>query len=266
MRFSISRWLRPETSVCTLCQRPAETRPNTAPIPVRHPEARRILQQLCFVCRSTIPWITSPVCRYCGRPEFCPDCPRRVDKYISSSRSAVRYDDRMKDLLALYKYRGSESLEPLIAAMLASAFERVCSELSGRDKQLSFHALTSVPLAAERLDDRGFNQAERMAVTLSQWYGIPYLPLLQRVRHTEKQSLKNRRSRLADMKGNFVADSMAIGRLDLSSHRRVRILLVDDIYTTGSTVNECARALKEAISESFFGAESQIYGALWARS
>ncbi|TJY41943.1 ComF family protein [Cohnella pontilimi] len=266
MRFSLSRWLRPEMSECTVCGRMADARSNAVPVPVRHPAAREILQQLCMGCRSSIPWIGAPVCRYCGRPEFCPDCPRRQDKQMAFCRCAVRYDDRMRDMLALYKYRGSERLEPVLAAMLAAAFERVCSELGGRDAAHIFQAVTAVPLAEERLDDRGFNQAERMAVSLSQWYGVAYLPLLQRVRHTEKQSLKTRRSRIVDMKGNFVADRDVMGRIPFAGVSRFRILLIDDIYTTGSTVNECARALKDALAEAGVASEPEVYGALWARS
>jgi competence protein ComFC len=265
MGFSISRWFRPEANHCDLCERPAFAIADRSPVPVRHPEARRVLQELCASCRHAIPWITSPVCRVCGRPEFCPDCPRRQHKHIRFSRSAVRYDTRMKDLLALYKYRGSERLEPVMAAMLAGAFERVCAELSGLRQAPPFQAITSVPLAQERLDDRGFNQAERMAVHLAEWYGVPYYPLLQRVRHTEKQSLKNRQSRLSDMKGNFIATPDASRLTHADPNCPLRMLLVDDIYTTGSTVNECAHALKEAFLHPNTP-EPEIYGALWARS
>jgi competence protein ComFC len=269
MAFSISRWLRPDFPTCLICGKHAYPSSQSPFSPVRHPVAKSVLRQICLSCANAVPWIKSPVCRICGRPEACMDCPRRTERHIAFCRSAVRYDNQMKDLLALYKYRGSERLEPLMAAILASGYERICREIGsgGHDRQ-PFHAVTSVPLARERLEERGFNQAERMACKLADWYGLTYQPLLQRNRHTEKQSLKNRRSRLADMKGNFAAAEPFEIRQEPHSSGPIRILLVDDIYTTGSTVNECANALRTAFSDSKTTvAESlQIYGLLWARS
>ena len=256
MNFTLSRWFRPTVPTCIVCGRDADTRRRPAPLPVRHPAVRAVLRKLCYVCSEAIPWIVSPVCRVCGRPEVCPDCPRREVRHLLFSRGAVRYDDRMKDWLALYKYRGSEALEPLMAAMMSYGYERIIGELP------SIHAVTSVPLARERLEERGFNQAERMARTLAEWYGVPYYALLQRNRHTEKQSLKNRRSRLVDMKGNFVAlDPRKLSALADRHGHPVRIVLVDDIYTTGSTMNECAGALEAALP-----GYAEVYGLMWARS
>jgi ComF family protein len=156
----------------------------------------------------------------------------------------------MKEWLALYKYSGNEGLEGVLAAILAFAYERL------RDvSRCRFDAITSVPLAPERLRDRGYNQAERLAVRLAEWYGLNYRPLLLRLRHTEKQSLKTRRSRVTDMRGNFsvVADESF----------SEKIILVDDIYTTGSTLDECARVLTRDVQS---GLPREVYGVLWARS
>ncbi|WP_052476041.1 ComF family protein [Cohnella kolymensis] len=174
----------------------------------------------------------------------------------------MRYDSLMKDWLALYKYRGHEKLEPVLAAMLAFAYERLNDELGSRNTYPFFHTITSVPLAPERLQERGFNQAERLAVQLSQWYGIRCRPLLARLRHTEKQSLKTRQSRVNDMMGNFAATS-AVDSTDNLPNSVHRIILIDDVYTTGSTINECARVLKESSAPD---SPAEIYGLLWARS
>jgi ComF family protein len=166
------------------------------------------------------------------------------------SRCAVRYTDTMRDWLALYKYRGSERLEIVLAAMLAFAYERLC-RVSGA----SFPTITAVPLAQERLRERGFNQAERLAMRLADWYRISYSPLLRRLRHTEKQSLKSRRSRVVDMRATFAPQ--------LRPEWTGPVLLVDDIYTTGSTLNECARVLRQAAPTAD---PPSVYGLLWARS
>ncbi|WP_206424230.1 ComF family protein [Cohnella candidum] len=177
----------------------------------------------------------------------------------------------MRELLALYKYRGSEKLEPLMGAILSAAYERICREL-GTDglSRSPFHAVTSVPLAKERLEERGFNQAERMASRVAKRYGVPYRQLLRRVRHTEKQSLKTRSTRLTDMRGNFQAVAESIGEWmkEVDGVPPARILLVDDVYTTGSTMNECASVLQNAFCESARGSQPrlEIYGLLWARS
>ncbi|WP_027087230.1 ComF family protein [Cohnella panacarvi] len=243
----ISQWFAVSRHACPIC---GQRRSSHSPLllPVRHPRPRRILQALCGVCRSDIPWITHPLCRVCGRAERCGDCARRKIRYFEACRCAVRYDDRMRDWLARYKYRGNERLAPILAAMLAYVYE-------SRFASMSIGAITSVPLSPERLGERGFNQAESLAVQLAEWYSIPYVPLLRRTRHTEKQSLKSRRSRVIDMKGIFecMDDAASV------TPRPVNLLLIDDVYTTGSTIDECARIIRGAHPY------SRIYGLAWAR-
>jgi competence protein ComFC len=262
MRIPITRWMHPELKVCPLCgsQGGRSDAASAFNIPVRHPGPRAVLASLCSSCREVIPWITAPVCRTCGRPEACGDCARPLVRHFEICRSAVRYNSVMKDLLALYKYRGNESLESVMAAMLAFAYEQLQRELSRQGSQSYFPVITSVPLARERLEDRGFNQAEQMAVRVADWYGLTYVPMLTRLFHTEKQSLKDRRSRTTDMRGIFALTSetppMAMG---------ASVLLIDDIYTTGSTINECARILRpETASTKVY--QPLIYGLQWARS
>lgn len=163
----------------------------------------------------------------------------------------------MKEWLARYKYRGHEGIAPVMAAMLAFAYERLTDALAPVPGHAPiFHAITSVPLSEDREQERGFNQAERMARYLAEWYGIPYRPTLRRVRHTEKQSLKSRRSRVTDMRGIF---ARAASDLAISSPQPRNLLLVDDVYTTGSTMNECARVLAEG------DPNVRVYGLAWAR-
>lgn len=243
----ISQWFAVSQHACPMCGQHSRDH-SPLLLPVRHSDPRRILQSLCRTCRSAIPWITHPLCLVCGRAETCGDCARRKVRHYESCRCAVRYDDTMRDWLARYKYRGNERLAPVLAAMLAYAFE-------SRFASLSFDAITSVPLSPERLRERGFNQAERLAIQLADWYSIPYVPLLSRIRHTEKQSLKSRRSRVVDMRGIFASMN---GTIDFSLSS-ANLLLLDDVYTTGSTINECARIIRGAYPS------SRVYGMAWAR-
>lgn len=270
----IHRLLAPSEEACLLCGR--DIRRHAAPfLPVRNAGPRRALRSLCAVCLARIPWILTIACPVCGRPERCGDCLRRWERHFVCCRGAVRYDSAMKEWLALYKYRGLEKLEPVFAAMLSSAVELLLNPLQG-----GVDVVTSVPLAEGRLEDRGFNQAERLAMRVAQWYGLPYRPLLRRTQHTEKQSFKSRRERLDNMKGTFALLEDGVeravsfgpqpdGNPRLVPHYRrtpsaaagpLRVLLVDDIYTTGSTMNECAAVLRRG----YPGCE--VYGVLWARS
>lgn len=253
-------WLAPDEGECPVCGRRRRGTPDT-PIPVRHAGPRRALRELCEPCLARIPWIVRIACPICGRPSPCGDCLRREDRQFERCRGAVRYDETMKEWLAMYKYRGLEKLGPIMAAMLAGAVERLCPE--GERPNRYFHAITFVPLASERLADRGFNQAERMARAVAGWYGLPCVDALRRLRHTEKQSLKSRRGRMEDMKGNFAAASPKADGAALLPGDKLRLLVVDDVYTTGSTMNECARVMRQA---GMGGTDTRVYGALWARS
>ncbi|THF80813.1 ComF family protein [Cohnella fermenti] len=252
--------LRPQGRNCLLCGQTFQVGGGRrAPIPIRNPAARKVLDEgFCAGCISRIPWIVTIACPICGRPERCGDCLRRRERPFVKCRGAVRYDDAMKEWLALYKYRGLERLEAAFAAMLAAAVEPLLGETR-------FDVVTSVPIAPLRLADRGFDQAERVARGMAVLYRLPYRPMLRRIRHTGKQSFKGRKDRIEDMKGTFAALSppLALGHVSealFSPTDPVRIMLVDDIYTTGATMTECSRALLAAYPN------AEVYGALWARS
>jgi competence protein ComFC len=254
---SLESWFSSNKQACAACGQLYQGNSADRVVPVRNPHAKAVLSGLCGSCYRHIPWIAYPACRVCGRDEKCEDCGRRQTQSFIQCRCAVRYDDEMKDWLALYKYRGSERLEPVLSALLAYSYERLCDEMGQPVRSNFFQAIVPVPLAPERLRERGFNQAERMARRLAGWYGLRCEPLLIRLRHTEKQSLKGRRSRVLDMRGNFAATSEAESMKGLNP-----ILIVDDVYTTGSTLNECARVL----SESDEHCKMRIYGLAWARA
>ena len=282
-----SRLMRAEPDRCPVCQ--AAFRPDSggASLPVALRQPRQALRSLCPACRERIPWIVAPQCSVCGRPDRCEDCRRRQNTHFMISRSAVRYDARMREWLALYKYRGAERLEPVLAAMLAYALERLAAELGQAVPSRVFDVIGAVPLSEDRLNERGFNQAERLAVRLGTWYGIPYAALLRRVRHTAKQSFKSRAERLKDVRGIFAANFEGTGNHSnnvLAGYRREtgwtgfaadcstaacrgyglgtgpRVLLVDDVYTTGSTMNEAAYALQKA-----WNGRGILFGLTWAR-
>jgi len=249
------------------------------------------LPGICRSCYRNIPWIIKPRCLRCGRGIGCPDCIRSgmENRSFVLNRSAVIYDARMKEWLAQYKYRGNERYAKLLIEMLLQAFTLLHREANqhfgfsrsrnDRPTPWNIHAVTSVPVSEERLQERGFNQAEVLAQGLAHRVRIPCIRLLERKRHTDKQSFKNRMDRLRDMKEAFgpwqhaSEELWSIFRQVGASRKKFikgraagtfRILLVDDIYTTGSTIDACAQVLRRY--ESIVDMPIEVYSLTWARS
>ncbi|MHA6481288.1 ComF family protein [Paenibacillus sp. strain BS8-2] len=184
------------------------------------------------------------------------------------NRSAVSYDPVMREWLALYKYRGLERMGPILAEMLMPAYERLLASPGCR-----WDAITFVPISEIRSEERGFNQAEAMANHVASKVGMPVLSLLERTRHTEKMSFKSKMQRLRDVEGLFAPRLSEIRILCESAGRHIQfgstpsrmgILLIDDIYTTGSTAGACAKALKEGGNKC--GLDLDVYVLTWAHS
>lgn len=263
--------------------------------------------ELCQNCYASIAWIRAPRCPICGRHVGCPDCVR-ADGYIRHfelNRSSVAYTPLMKEWLSSYKFRGDERYGPLLARIALKGAKQMQQELARRGQlyqstqrteaiqqaysvQLRKNApftwdiVTCVPISPQRMSERGFNQCYVLAATVAQKLKIPFLPLLERTLHTEKQSHKNRYERLHSISNLFTQTTDAhemISHLYYSSallskmrnqghnYKEVgplRILLVDDVYTTGSTLNACASVLREMCTE--VGIPCEVYTLTWARS
>lgn len=192
---------------------------------------------ICEECKGKIAAITGEVCHICGRPfayleegfragDMCLDCKRwEEDEYWSYSldqnRSLYRYTDFTKDVISKFKFRGDYVLAEVFAEDLRLALQA-----------FQYDYIVPIPLSEERLYERGFNQAEAIikAVELTPTH------LLSRM-HTEKQSKKSRTERI-HIEQVFKLQS----DIDINSKK---ILLIDDIYTTGSTLRHAAKILKD---------------------
>lgn len=247
------------------------------------------LPGICKLCEEAIPWIRTPRCLQCGRHIGCPDCTRSIEpSAIICNRSAVAYTPVMREWLGQYKYRGNERYALLLGLMLDRAYATLKEERQqnafqsnkrsiyplhlqkARCNSWSADLLVPVPVSDSRLMERGFNQAERLAHVLSQQRKIPLLSLLIRTHHTGKQSFKGRAERFAAMKHAFGENPAVTAALrsllkgkDAQSGP-VQIIVVDDIYTTGSTIRACAEVIKQITSQ--HGYEADVYSLTWARS
>ncbi|MFD1953943.1 ComF family protein [Paenibacillus thailandensis] len=272
--------IQPASPACPFCGKPVSYGAASSVRNIQPLLPAVFRRQVCASCIAGIPWVNRIVCPVCGRGEYCPDCPRRSRPHFVCNRSAVRYDDRMRGWLALYKYRGNEELEERLADMLMPPLRQMALELGVRtaaprgrkrafgqapDRVLFWDAVAYVPVSRERAAERGFNQAERLAQGLSARTGLPVAHLLHRTRHSGKQSFKTRGERMENTKELFRADPAAIAGLRPYGMQAVpspvRLLLVDDIYTTGSTMEACSAALQQASPYPL-----RIYGLTWARS
>lgn len=181
----------------------------------------------CLRCRSRFIRLQGNRCERCSRlsdQAICEDCIgwEKRKSVLKQNVSVYMYNDWMKEVMNRFKFRGDYAL----VEAFRSDVRRVFDEHFSSDV-----CLVPIPLSSSRLAERGFNQAEAIASLLS----VPMIFALQRI-DDEKQSKKTRRERFVGRKF-FLAEGSVAGK---------RIVIVDDIYTTGATVHEAAKLLYDA--------------------
>jgi ComF family protein len=194
---------------------------------------------ICIACRELMTPLRSPLCSVCGIPfagscddHVCGRCMAHGPRF-EAARAAFAYEGAGRDLIHAFKYRSKTHLRrPLGFLML--------EELSGFMLSASHDLIMPVPLHRRKLASRGFNQALLLGEVLARRLALPLdRHNLRRIRWTEPQVDLSADDRRANVKGAFAVHSPA-----MVAARRV--LLVDDVFTTGCTAEECARTLKAA--------------------
>lgn len=177
---------------------------------------------------------------------LCGDC--RTGRYLSGARSVGLHTGALRDAIIAYKFHGRRGLADLFAAMLADTVRVEIDPSSGPGLPLDLcEALLPVPLHPMRRRWRGFDQAELLCAHLAEHIGMTmWTDALERVRDTTPQTELSGVSRLSNVRGAF--EARKLWRL-----RGRSFILVDDVFTTGATLEECALTLKRAGAAGVYG-------------
>lgn len=192
---------------------------------------------ICSDCERKLKKIEPPVCIKCSKPiDFdssnllCPDC-SAYDRSFEMSKSPFLYEGVIKDSIYNYKYYNKTYFYKFFGTCLLNYMNN--------NDYTHFDYITSVPLHKSKMRTRGFNQSELIAKYLSDKLFIPYAGALKRAKKTAKQSQKSKEDRRKNIKGAFIIKSPH----KYEHIKNSSVLLVDDVYTTGSTADECSKTL-----------------------
>jgi len=184
---------------------------------------------VCSECISTVLPILVPGCARCGVVEAfdceCPILPPEIERL----RSVFPFRDWVRDSIHRLKYDGERARAPMLADQLA----HIADELRDVD------GLVPVPIHKTRLRTRGFNQAELLAMHISRLQGIPVMRVLDRTIDRGSQVGRSGQDRWHAVDGAFTC-------VDPAAVRNQRLVIIDDVITTGATVATCAIALADA--------------------
>ena len=205
-------------------------------------------EYLCAECDAKITRIVPPFCAKCSEPFAgaisgaftCANCDHRT-LHFDAAVAAYRSRGIVRRVMLDFKYGRQIHLRHPVARWLLAALD------DERLRSRRFNIIIPVPLHPARERQRGFNQASLLAELVSAHVSIQAKPALERIRYTTTQTAFDRAERMENLHGAF--------RLRKNADvRDLHVLLIDDVLTTGSTLSECARVLKEAGARSVHAA------------
>ncbi len=196
---------------------------------------------ICYSCCNSLPRVMPPLCPRCGKPQpsgiLCSSCVGWAAK-IDGIRSPFRFDGVVRLAIYQLKYRNLRALAAFLAQLLNSYL--IANPVPGE-------VLVPVPLHPKRLRERGYNQSSLLAKELSKLTSLPVVDdCLIRQRHTPPQA----RTSTVNERLSNVTDAFACRNQKLKNKR---VVLIDDVATSGATLNACATALKAAGATSVWG-------------
>lgn len=210
----------PEKNTCFICETYDETIAD---------------KYICSDCERHIKKIEPPVCSKCSKPiahtssaNLCQEC-CDTERHFEMSKSPYAYEGLIKKAIYSYKYYNKTYFYKLFGTLLVNFMRNT--------DYTDFDCIVSVPLHSSKMRKRGYNQSELVAKYISSSLSIPYVDALKRTKKTLKQSEQSKEERRKNLKDAFAVKNSAVKIINST------VLLVDDIYTTGSTVDECSKAL-----------------------
>lgn len=198
---------------------------------------------ICPECRKKVIWVGEPVCKKCGKPllnqraEYCHDCGRKRHSFVQGKALWV-YEGKARESVCRFKYQNKREYGEAYAREIAGQYGHWIASRG-------VEAIVPVPLHRKKRRIRGYNQAEILARNLGALLGIPArADLLVRTRNTAPQKTLNDTERKNNLKGAFISTKNVV--------QLKHILVVDDIYTTGSTVDAVSSVLLDAGAAKIF--------------
>lgn len=190
--------------------------------------------QICKKCRKSIVPIDGNVCKVCGESlkkglEMCDRC--KVTTFaFDVNRSYTHYEEMSSNIVKGLKFGHRKYFAENVADMLCSM----------KDYFKDVDVLTFVPISADRLKQRGFNQAEVVATSISKKLKIPIVDMLSKVTDGKHQTELSQAERYKNLIGSFVLKDGIKEKI-----KDKVVMIVDDVFTTGSTLNECAKTIRK---------------------
>ena len=198
---------------------------------------------VCKKCRKKIMYIREPRCMHCGKPlkrdaaEYCPDCMSNAS-YLEQGRNLWIHREPAAGALYRLKYHNKRDYGKIFAREMAQQYTREI-------ERWKIDEIMPIPLHPSRRRKRGFNQAEIMAGELASLTGIPLrTDVLFRIKKTSPQKSLGRNERQANLKGAFAVSG--------TWKACKNVLLIDDIYTTGATLERAAKMLRIAGAQNVY--------------
>lgn len=199
---------------------------------------------VCLACKEQLPFIKGYRCMRCSKPvasqeiEYCMDCAKQKHKY-NKGISLLLYDDCVKQSIANYKYHNRRDFAKSYSALMIQEMGEIW-------KEWNCDIVMPVPVHRKKKRKRGFNQAELIAKAIAEYLKIPCeTKLLVRCKNTLPQKEFTPEERRKNLEKAFKIMENVV--------EYKKVLLIDDIYTTGSTIDACAVALrKSGVQEVYF--------------
>lgn len=209
--------------------------------PRRCPICDNVLQSqgilCCEECKGKLKYVKEPFCMKCGKPvendnvEYCFDCSKK-EKHFKSGRAVFIYDKCMKNSIAGFKYKGKREYGEFYG-------NEIVKYLGDYINSLDVDVIIPVPIHKERYKTRGYNQADVIAKYVGKKLNIPVISnaLIRKVNTVAQKKLDNKQ------RNKNLANAFEVNLKDSELENINKVLIIDDIYTTGATIDSCAKSL-----------------------